>query len=437
MNFSVTENEFLEQYQLLVNKLKDLAKSNKKLQKNCLAILDDAIKDLSNTDYEIHSPLEISSGPEPLIDSENETFGSLNESSSSEFDGSASFKAQLEEVYRKTPSINGIVAEYPVSTNIHSVLGVIKVPFSNSTTTENPNDCNEFQGEPSQMDSSETSGQHLVDQSEAMIHSQNDKVGVMAAQNLNRSADSSIEPVSKDEVVLPKKTRRGRQEKSEVSSVMETRSKNSKKHSENQLETTIHSKNDKVGVMDAQNSNRFADSSIEQISDDNVIAQKGSRRGRPNRSAVLTVVGTRRKYLKISPFFLLEESQQRVQMIYWILPKAGAVNTIEGSYKIQAKDIAVIRDSFLDDNVNIKLLKEQFEPSAFEQFKSRIKDEKTRAKNGKNVFSCAECHRALSEKSVCCQFCLLRYDFDCSGLTKNIRSNSHWYCKTCKKIFRS
>lgn len=218
-------------------------------------------------------------------------------------------------------------------------------------------------------------------------------------------------------------------------------SSNNVKHNSSPSDETIQldAEQNLAKASSAQHPNFLEDLSVEQICESDVIVQKGNhKRGRPQNSSVLTVGGTKRKKLQMIPFALLDEPQQRRRMIHWVLPAPAAQNACEGAYKIKLLNINEIRESFYDKIVNIDILKKDFEKSAFTKFKSLLKKKVTAQKNGSCVFSCAKCKIGLSETStVCCEFCLLRFHFECTGLNKKLRRNSQWQCEFCENNFRS
>lgn len=203
-----------------------------------------------------------------------------------------------------------------------------------------------------------------------------------------------------------------------------------------QFEQTTHSRDENMNKTCSQDSNVLDNPSIDDVKNYGMVLRKPPGRGRPQKAAVSTVVGTRKKNLTITPFVKLDPGQKRREMLLWfVMPLAAVKNTMEGSYKIESKYLSVICDAFLDPNVKIDILKDDFNPETFKKFKSKLNNKKSAIKNGKKFFSCAECEQKLSEKSVCCQLCLLKYDYHCVGLEKNLRRHTLWYCETCKEKF--
>lgn len=178
---------------------------------------------------------------------------------------------------------------------------------------------------------------------------------------------------------------------------------------------------------------------LDEVSEEHdvIVKKKEAKRGRPLNSAVLTAVGTRRKNLEITSFVNLHPAQKRIHMINWILTFDAAENAVEGAYKIDETALAVISDSFFDAKVDINIIKNDFKESAFKKFESFLKSKKSEEKKGKKIFSCGKCKKLVEGMAVCCQLCLLRFDFECTGLKKQLRQNTRWYCAMCRKKFRS
>lgn len=153
--------------------------------------------------------------------------------------------------------------------------------------------------------------------------------------------------------------------------------------------------------------------------------------GRPKGSN-LTVIGLESTIPK--SFTLQKTSQKKLSMLEWMDLKTNILkNVLDEEYLLQITDLKnlnVIIQPFLNDDVDETLLKSYMTSDCFEQFSSEMEKCIKRKK-----FICAYCLKKLSEDPVGCDHCMGWVDLKCAGFTTEPDLDV-WYCNKCEEKFK-
>lgn len=133
---------------------------------------------------------------------------------------------------------------------------------------------------------------------------------------------------------------------------------------------------------------------------------------------------------EVKTFSLRSPSNKAKTMLKWLFHNDNFLEDIILSKKFinvgDINNIGVILDSFMDEDVDIDILKNFMKKEAFVNFKHCVE-----MKKNANTFVCGKCSRTVQD-SIRCDSCLLWFHYSCAMVkySPNISKES-WYCSNC------
>lgn len=128
-------------------------------------------------------------------------------------------------------------------------------------------------------------------------------------------------------------------------------------------------------------------------------------------------------------------SHQAITMLKWLQVSEENINlSLVSEYYLEIQDVQDVElgDQFLDDEVDITIIKNFSKEEAFDWLQKSVQERKS-----KEIFSCGKCSNTVGDDgvSIQCDSCLLWYHYCCAGIDtsfdKSILNTIDWYCYHC------
>lgn len=136
---------------------------------------------------------------------------------------------------------------------------------------------------------------------------------------------------------------------------------------------------------------------------------------------MITAIGLRiqnyRQCAKIDSFIRKSTLEKQNVILKWVIDDLMILpDVLNETKKITIKDIRkVLPDSLMDNDVDVTLIQEYFERSAFQKLNNLIKEMKT-----KDNFTCYVCKKKVILKCIRCDSRFLWFDYKCESIKKSV-----------------
>lgn len=157
-------------------------------------------------------------------------------------------------------------------------------------------------------------------------------------------------------------------------------------------------------------------------------------RGRPKKSQKVNLIGLPKEEKKVA-YKSKTNYNKRKTLLLALIDKDHVRATLNKEYNVNVDDIkhlneSSLRDIFLDEEVDISILKYDLSEPAMVHLENIIK------LKDPNKYTCHMCKQSAVTNVVLCDSCLSWVHFKCGGIKEpKALEGVVWYCLECEKNF--